>query len=272
MNFTYEHSNGHVESTFNAASGEWSEPEFVADPHLRIHGLAPGLNYGQQIYEGLKAFRDAQGRIHIFRPADHARRMQKSAAAVLIPQISEAHFIRCVNAAVWHNADFVPPHASGAALYIRPLCFGSAPQLPLSPPSEFKFVVFAQPTPPYHGLKPLPCQIMEEFDRAAPMGSGGAKVGGNYAPVMPWSAKAFGQGFPMTLHLDSKTRTEIEEFSTSGFIGVREAADGNVVLCVPDTKNAIDSITSKSCVELAQSWGWQVEKRPVSSHWAYPFS
>lgn len=263
MNFTYEHSNGHVESTFSVATGEWTTPEFVSDPYLRIHGLAPGLNYGQQIYEGLKAFRDPQGKINIFRPEEHAKRMQHSASAVLIPPAPASHFLRCVNMAVWRNAEYVPPHGSGAAMYIRPLCFGSGPQLQLSPPAEFKLVVFVQPSPPYHGLKPLPCLVMDEFDRAAPRGTGGAKVGGNYAPVIPWSAKAYKMGFPMTLHLDSKTRTEVEEFSTSGFIGIKEEADGSVIMCIPDTKNAIASITSKTCVELAESWGWKVEKRSI---------
>jgi branched-chain amino acid aminotransferase len=104
---------------------------------------------------------------------------------------------------------------------------------------------------------------MEEFDRAAPKGTGIAKVGGNYAPVIRWSMKAREEGFGITLHLDSKTETEIEEFSTSGFIGVK--SNGNSIsLVVPDSKNVVQSITSDSCLRLAESFGWGVEVRKVS--------
>ena len=160
------------------------------------------------------------------------------------------------------NAAYVPPHESGAAMYIRPHLFGSSPQLGLNPPEEYTFVVYVLPTGVYHGVDPVDCLILEDFDRAAPEGTGSAKVGGNYAPVLRWSEKAKKDGYGITLHLDSKTRSEVEEFSTSGFIGIKQTGD-DFLLAVPDSKNVIDSVTLRSTCELAESFGWKVEKRRI---------
>src|SRR5207247_641149 len=105
--------------------------------------------------------------------------------------------------------------------------------------------------------------VMEDFDRTAPRGTGHAKVGGNYAPVMRWSRAARAEGYFMTLHLDSATQSEIDEFSTSGFIGVKSKPDGNITIAVPDNKNVIASVTSDSCVKIAEKLGWNVEKRRI---------
>ncbi|KAL1962946.1 hypothetical protein VTN77DRAFT_9042 [Rasamsonia byssochlamydoides] len=261
--------NGHVESRYSAQTGEWSAPEFVKDPYLKIHGLAPALNYGQQAYEGIKAFRNPQGEVQIFRPDFHATRFAHSSAFVSIPPMPNALFVQCVELAVSRNAEFVPPHDTEALLYIRPVVFGSAPQIALMAPSEFTFCVYVAPGNSYHGIRPLDALVMDEFNRAAPKGTGSAKVGGNYAPVIRWQDKARAQGFPLTLHLDSKTGTEIEEFSTSAFIGVIAGEEDSRVGCrptrlvVPESQNIIDSVTSDSCTQIAKSLGWIVEKRAI---------
>jgi len=228
--------------------------------------MAPGLNYGQQCYEGLKAFRSPDDKaINIFRPVQNAERMQHSASFISIPEVPLDHFNKCVHMAVSLNAEFVPPHDTGAAMYIRPLLFGSSAQLGLSPPEEYTFLVYVLPTGVYHGVHPVAALILEDFDRAAPEGTGSAKVGGNYAPVLRFSERARNEGFGITLHLDSRTRTEIDEFSTSGFIGIlgspNNGADCTVV--VPDSKNAIKSVTSDSVCQIAKSLRWKVEKRSV---------
>ncbi|EAS27308.3 branched-chain amino acid aminotransferase [Coccidioides immitis RS] len=263
--------NGHVESRFShSSSPQWSPPQFVASPYLPIHGMAPGLNYGQQAYEGMKAFRHApteshpNGRITIFRPHRNAERMQHSARFISIPPVPESHFLECVKLAVSANAGFVPPHSTGAAMYIRPLIFGSSAQLGLSPPDEYTFVVFVMPTGVYHGVHAVNALILEDFDRSAPDGTGSAKVGGNYAPVLRHSEKARADGYGITLHLDSKTRSEIDEFSTSAFIGVLKDASGHVTLVIPDSKNAIDSVTASSIMAIGSNmFGYKVEKRRV---------
>ncbi len=225
--------------------------------------MAPGLNYGVQCYEGMKAFRQPDGNLTIFRPDQNALRMQRSAEYISVPPVPEEHFIECVNLAVALNAEFVPPHETGAAMYIRPLLFGSSAQLGLSPPDEYTFVVFVMPTGVYHGVHAVDALILEDFDRAAPEGTGSAKVGGNYAPVLRHSDKARNQGFGITLHLDSKTRSEIDEFSTSGFLGVRKDGDKTSIV-VPDSKNVIKSVTSESACQIAQDmFGYTVDRRRI---------
>lgn len=255
--------NGHVESHYKVESGEWSAPEFVKDPYLKIHGLAPGLNYGQQAYEGIKAFRTPDEQIAIFRPDQNASRLVTSASCISVPPVPNAHFLNCVHLATSLNAEFVPPHHSGAALYIRPLLFGSSAKISLDPADEYLFCVFVLPVGVYHGSHSVDALIMEEFDRAAPQGTGAAKIGGNYAPVMRWTNEAKKEGFGITLHLDSQTRTVIDEFSTSGFVGVKEEG-GQYTVVVPDSKQVIKSVTSDSVCEIAKSLGWNVECRPIT--------
>ncbi|THX70950.1 branched-chain amino acid aminotransferase [Aureobasidium pullulans] len=264
IGFQVREVNGHIESTFSKKTGQWTPPKFVTDPYLRIHGMAPGLNYGQQCYEGLKAFRTPDdSAITIFRPSMNAKRMQHSASFVSMPEVPVDHFENCVKAAVALNAEFVPPARTGAAMYIRPLLFGSSAQLGLSPPEEYTFVVWVLPVGVYHGVHSVPALILEDFDRAAPHGTGSAKVGGNYAPVLRFSERARADGFGITLHLDSRTRTEIDEFSTSAFLGVKKEGEKTTIV-VPDSKNVIESVTADSVCDIARSFGWTVEKRAIN--------
>ncbi|KAJ5963963.1 Branched-chain amino acid aminotransferase II [Penicillium vulpinum] len=243
---------------------KWSAPQFVTSPFMPVHGMAPGLNYGQQVYEGLKAFRHpSNDKITIFRPDRNAKRMQYSAEVVSIPPVPEDLFIECVGLAVGANAEYVPPHESGAAMYVRPVLFGSSAQLGLSPPDGYTLAVFAMPTGVYHGLSAVEALILEDFDRCAPHGTGAAKVGGNYAPVLRHSDRARREGFGITLHLDSATRTEVDEFSTSAFIGVKRDGD-HITVIQPDSLNAIDSVTAASVLEIACTLGYRVEKRRVA--------
>lgn len=254
--------NGHIESRYTVKTGKWSEPQFVEDPFLRIHGMAPALNYGEQAFEGIKAFRTPDDQIAIFRTISNAKRMAHSAGFVAIPPIPEAHFIKCCHLAVGLNAEHVPPHYTGAAMYIRPLVFGSSAHLGLTPPEEYTFTVFVLPVGVFHGVHAVDALILEEFDRAAPEGTGSAKLGGNYGPVLKWSERAKNDGFGITLHLDSRTKTEVDEFSTSGFVGVHKEGEKYTVV-VPDSKSVIKSVTSDSVCEIAKSFGWTVECRPI---------
>src|SRR5271154_2354004 len=117
VGFKVREVNGHIHSTFSYSSPNpsWSKPQFVASPYLSIHGMAPGLNYGVQSYEGQKAFRHRSGRITIFRPAANAARMAHSAAFISVPAVPESHFLTCVNLAVATNAEYVPPFETSAA-------------------------------------------------------------------------------------------------------------------------------------------------------------
>ncbi|KAK0516565.1 hypothetical protein JMJ35_001168 [Cladonia borealis] len=262
LGFKVREVNGHIESHYSTKTGQWTEPEFIEDPYLRIHGMAPGLNYGQQVFEGIKSFRTPDNQIAIFRPSMNADRMAHSSSFVSVPPIPQSHFLKCCHLAVALNAEFVPPYETGASMYLRPLAFGSCAQLGLNPPEEYTFCVYVLPVGVYHGVHPVDALVLEDFDRAAPEGTGSAKLGGNYAPVLKWSEKASKEGFGITLHLDSKTRTEIDEFSTSGFIGVKKEGD-SYTLAVPSSKSVIKSVTSDSIQEIARSFGWKVECRPI---------
>ncbi|KAG0644934.1 Aminotransferase [Hyphodiscus hymeniophilus] len=242
---------GHVESSFSTETGAWSDLKFVEDPFLRVHGLAPALNYGQQAFEGMKAFRFPDGSIAIFRTKDHAERFNRSSSVVSIPQIPTSHFIRAVHLAVARNGEFVPPHGKkGALMYIRPVIFGSSAGLSLNPAKEYTFCVYTQPINAYHGLNPLDALILEDYDRCAPRGTGAAKIGGNYAPIMRWTESGKKSGFQTILHLDSKTNSYIEEFSSSGFLGVQSdrGKPETLKIVVPDSTNFVPSITSDSCI------------------------
>ncbi|GJN68108.1 hypothetical protein PLICBS_002151 [Purpureocillium lilacinum] len=215
-----------------------------------------------EAYEGLKAFRAPDGEIHVVRPDYHARRLIHSSSLVSIPPVPEELFLSCVNSAVGMNADIVPPHDAQGMLYIRPVVFGMGAWLRLEPPNEYLFCVFVTTAGAFHGSEPLDALILEDFDRAAPRGTGSGKVGGNYSPVIRWSQQAKQDGYDITLHLDSQTRTEIEEFSTSAFVGAH--VDGeDITLVVPDTTNVVSSVTCDSVQQLAKSLGWTVEKRSV---------
>ncbi|KAL4902744.1 hypothetical protein BDW74DRAFT_186701 [Aspergillus multicolor] len=254
--------NAHVECDYSVSTGHWSEPRLVEDSFLRIHGLAPGLNYGQQAFEGMKAYRSPSGQIHIFRPKDHCARFALSCSAIAIPPIPEPLFLSAINLAVAANAEYVPPHSTDAALYIRPLVFGSDAFFAVSAGTGYKFCIYVQPYKAYHGSQPIPALILEDLDRAAPNGVGHVKVGGNYAPVLKWSDAARAEGFFITLHLDSRTNSEIDEFSTSGFIGLKKAGNAYTVV-VPSSRSILKSVTSTSCLEIARELGWGVEIRPI---------
>ncbi|KAK7909272.1 aminotransferase [Apiospora marii] len=265
--------NGHIETRYHLSTGQWTPPSFVASPDISVNGLCPGLNYGQQCYEGMKAFRHAaENKITVFRPRFHAARLARSAASVCLPEVPEALFLECVRAAVAGNAEYVPPADTEAYLYIRPVLFGASAKLALAPPEEVIFAVYVQPTRPYHGSAAIDGVVLEDFDRAAPRGMGAYKVGGNYAPVWRHAARAREMGYGITLHLDSATRTFVEEFSTSGFLGHKRQPqtatdeDGGKekdTLVVPKTDNAIASATSDTMARVAALQGWDVEHRDV---------
>lgn len=252
-----------MESTYSRTTGQWTPLRFVVDPYVRIHGMAPALNYGQQAAEGIKAFRSpGDSELAIFRPERNAYRMQHSADVASMPHVPVDMFVQACRSVVALNAGFVPPHETGAALYLRPQLYGSSAQLNLTAPEEYTFCIYAVPTGIAHGALPVKAVILDEFDRTAPNGSGHAKLGGNYAPVLRWSDKARREGYGITLHLDSARHEEIDEFSTCGFVGVK--VDGSdVTVVVPSSACIIESITSESVLELARSFGWKAEKRPV---------
>ncbi|KAN0061661.1 hypothetical protein ACQY0O_005652 [Thecaphora frezii] len=269
LGFSERQVNGHVRVTYK--DGKWGQPEFHRGTDLTIHYAAPCLNYGQQAFEGIKAFRTAAGSVHIFRPQENWKRMNLSARAASMPELPQETFLESLRAVVAGNLEFVPPYqknASAGALYIRPLLLATGPRLILDSPEDFTFVVWVSPVGSLYGsTKAIPAVdgfVLDTFDRTAPMGTGHTKLGGNYAPVFGPTREAKKKGYAITLHLDSATRTYVDEFSTSNALAIQKQGE-STTLVVPESISILRSVTKISVVDIAEKLlGWKVELRPVA--------
>lgn len=242
-------------------NGKWGELEVSTSENITIHMAATCLHYGQEAFEGLKAFRGPDGKVRIFRMDENALRLKRSAEEILMAPFPLDLFSDAVKKAVKMNERFVPPYESGASLYIRPLLIGVGPKVGVQPTDEYLFVLFVTPVGPYFktGFKPSKVVIMREFDRAAPHGTGTIKVGGNYAASLKSGAMAHNQGYSMVVYLDAKEKKYIDECGAANFFMIK----GNSYL-TPDSTSILPSITNKSLMQLAKDMGMEVIKRPIA--------
>ena len=240
--------------------GVWSNGELVHDEYIPVHMAAPALNYGQQAFEGLKAFTTKDNKVVVFRPDENAKRMQYTCERMLFPELAESIFIEAVERVVADNIEYVPPYGTGASLYLRPLILGTGPKVGLGPAPDYTFMVYVTPVGPYYksGFKPVNALVLEKFDRAAPQGVGDCKVGGNYAAGLSGQNYATSQGFPIALYLDSKEKKFVDEFGTSNFIGIKDKT-----YITPESQSILPSITNKSLAILAEDMGYSIERRPI---------
>jgi branched-chain amino acid aminotransferase len=241
-------------------NGLWGELEVSSSNIINIHMAATALHYGQEAFEGLKAFKGKDGKIRIFRMDENAKRMQSSSDGILMAKFPAEKFMEAVRKAVRLNELFVPPYESGASLYIRPLLIGTGPQIGVKPATEYLFVVFVMPVGPYfpEGFKPTDLIIMRDFDRAAPQGTGKYKVGGNYAASMYEGKLAKEMGFSAVLYLDSREKKYIDECGPANFFGIK-----NNTYVTPLSESILPSVTNKSLMVLAEELGLKVERRKV---------
>jgi len=255
---------GYMKTDYNVRcyfrNGKWGELEISSSETINLHMGATALHYGQECFEGLKAFRGKDGKIRIFRMHDNALRMQYSCEGILMEKLPVEIFEEAVIRAVTLNKAYIPPYGSGASLYIRPLLIGSGPEIGVKPAQEYLFMVFVMPVGPYfkEGFKPTDLVIFRHFDRAAPQGTGKYKVGGNYAASMVAGQEAKHGGFSAVLYLDSKEKKYIDECGPANFFAIR----GNSYI-TPDSESILQSITNKSLMILARELGLTVEKRKV---------
>ena len=259
LSFSYIKTDYNVRSYFR--DGQWSELEETTSEALTIHMAATCVHYGQQAFEGLKAFKGKDGKIRIFRMDENAKRLQSSANGILMQPVPTELFNKAVVRAVELNLDYVPPYESGAALYIRPLLIGSGPKVGVSPSDEYTFVVFVTPVGPYfkEGFKPTKQMISRNFDRAAPHGTGHLKVGGNYAASMSAGKLAHEGGYSSVLYLDSKEHKYIDEAGPANFFAIK----GNKYI-TPKSDSILPSITNMSLIQLAKDMGLEIERRRVA--------
>lgn len=241
-------------------NGKWGELEISSSDIINTHIAATALHYGQEVFEGLKAFKGKDTKIRIFRMDENAKRMQNSCEGVLMPGIPEEKFMEAVRLAIKMNKRFVPPYESGASLYIRPLTIGTGPEIGVNPAKEYLFMVFVMPVGPYfpEGFKPTDLIIMRNYDRAAPLGTGKFKVGGNYAAGMQAGKIAKNKGFSAVLYLDSREKKYIDECGPANFFGIKK----NTYI-TPLSESILPSITNKSLMMLAEEMGLKVERRKI---------
>ncbi len=255
---------GYMKADYNVRShysnGQWSKPELETSEFVDIHMAATCLHYGQEAFEGMKAFRGKDNKIRLFRMRENALRLQKSCDGIMMAELPVEQFEEAIIKAVKANERFVPPYESGASLYIRPLLFGTSPQVGVGPAKEYTFIVFVTPVGPYfkEGFKPTPMAIMREYDRAAPLGTGTYKVGGNYAASMKSGVKAAKMGYSAVVYLDAKEKKYIDECGPANFFGIKD----NTYI-TPKSPSILPSITNKSLMQLAEDIGMKVERRPV---------
>ncbi len=255
---------GYVKTDYNVRSyfkdGKWGELEVHTEETVTMPMASTCLHYGQEAFEGLKAFRGKDGKIRIFRPQENARRMKATADYVRMECPDERFYVDAVKKVVELNADFVPPYGTGASLYIRPLLIGVSPQVGVSPSSEYLFMIFVSPVGPYYrnGFKPIDVLVDRRHDRAAPLGTGHTKIGGNYAASLESSYWAKKEGYSIVLYLDAKEKKYIDECGTSNFFGIR----GNTYI-TPSSHSILPSITNKSLRQIAEDLGMTVEARDV---------
>ncbi|NJO90605.1 MAG: branched-chain amino acid aminotransferase [Chloroflexia bacterium] len=255
---------GYVKTDYNVRcyfrDGKWGELEISSSEHINIHIAATSLHYGQQSFEGLKAFKGKDGKVRLFRWEENAKRMQSSAQGIMLAEVPNEIFKQAIYKAIKLNKRFIPPYGSGASLYVRPLLIGTGGEVGVKPCKEYLFMVFVTPVGPYfkEGFKPVDMLLTREFDRAAPLGTGRFKVGGNYAASLTSMKKAHDEGFANVLYLDSKEKKYIDECGPANFFGIK-----NNTYITPKSESILPSITNMSLLQLAESMGLKAERRPV---------
>jgi len=255
---------GYVKTDYNVRcyyrNGQWGELEVSSDENVSLHMAATALHYGQESFEGLKAFMGKDGRIRLFRWQENAKRMRNSAVGIRMAEVPDDIFIAAIQKVITLNKRFVPPYGSGASLYLRPLLIGSGPQVGVKPANEYLFLMFVTPVGPYfkEGFKPVKMKLEREYDRAAPLGTGHIKVGGNYAASLNSLHKAHEQGYASALFLDAKEKKYIDEAGPANFFGIK-----NNTYITPHSHSILPSITNMSLVEIAQEMGLKVERRSI---------
>lgn len=260
LGFQYLPTRGHVRCDF--ANGAWGKPVIETDPHVTLHVAANALHYGQAIFEGLKAFRAADGSVGIFRPDRNAARMRLSSERLVMEAPSEELFVEACRMAVRENIDFVPPHGTGASLYLRPLLIGTEPTIGIKPSDTYSFFVMVTPVGPYYksGFNPVEALVMLDYDRAAPKGTGRAKTAGNYAGSLLPGILGKKKGFPIILFADPRENKYVDEFGTSNFIGITPAGEYKT----PESSSILQSITNESLQVLAEEMGLKVVREPIA--------
>lgn len=241
--------------------GKWGEIEISSSEYINIHIAATCLHYGQEAFEGLKAFRCPDGKVRVFRMEENAARLQSTCRGIVMPELPTELFCDMVKKVVRLNQEYIPTYESGASLYIRPLLIGTGGQVGVRPATEYTFLIFVSPVGPYFkgGFSANPYVIERNYDRAAPLGTGCYKVGGNYAASLKAGVIAHEKGYASEFYLDAKEKKYMDECGAANFFGIKENT-----YVTPKSSSILPSITNKSLMQLAEDLGMKVERRPIA--------
>lgn len=244
----------------NYKDGKWGKGGLTEDATVTLNECAGILQYCQEVFEGLKAYKTKDGRVVTFRPDLNAQRMYDSARRLEMPPVPKEMFLEAVDQVVAANVDWIPPYESGGSLYLRPYLFATGPVIGVKPSDEYQFRLFATPVGSYfkNGIKPITLCV-SDFDRAAPHGTGHIKAGLNYAMSLHAYITAHTKGFDENMFLDPATRTYVEETGGANFLFVTKT--GTIV--TPKSDSILPSITRRSLMHIAESLGYKTEQRPV---------
>lgn len=244
----------------NYKDGKWGKGSLTEDATVTLNECAGILQYCQEVFEGLKAYRTKDGKIVAFRPDLNAERMVDSAKRLEMPPVSKEMFLEAVDAVAKANEDWIPPYESGGALYLRPYLFATGSVIGVKPADAYQFRLFGTPVGSYfkNGIKPITLMV-SDFDRAAPHGTGHIKAGLNYAMSLHAYIHAHENGFDENMFLDPATRTYVEETGGANFLFVTK--DNTVI--TPKSNSILPSITRRSLMQIAEDLGYKTEQRPV---------
>ena len=258
LTFSYMKTDCNVRCTYK--DGKWGEIEVSDSEYVTMHIAASCLHYGQESFEGLKAFRGKDGKIRIFRMEENAKRFIRSAEGISMQPMPVELFCEMVRKVVELNKRFIPPYGTGASLYIRPLEIGISARVGVKPADEYMVIMLVTPVGPYFkdGFKPTKVCLSREYDRVAPKGTGSIKVGGNYAASLVAGEKAHELGYSVMLYLDPKEKKYLDECGAANFFGIRDGA-----YITPGSPSILPSITNMSLRQIAEDLGLKVEQRHI---------
>ena len=259
LSFKYRETAAMIVSYYR--EGQWSAPVATKDFNFSFNAYAGVFHYANACFEGLKAFRGADGKLRMFRPDMNAKRIQDSGGYLDMATPSEEMFVEMCAMCVKENIDFVPPYGYGASLYIRPVLIGMNPQLGIASSKEVVFAVMCAPVGTYSGAASLStgtAVISRNYDRAAPNGTGHFKIAANYATSLHPYNLSHKLGYRELLYLDPAQKKYIDEFGSSNFLAIK----GDTYV-TPLSDSVLPSITNKSLQQAALDLGYKVEKRKV---------
>ena len=242
----------------NYKNGKWEAPEVVPYQPISLDPSSKIFHYGQSIFEGMKAYKDEEGDVFLFRPLDNFKRLNISAKRLAIPELPEDYFMEGLKTLLEVDKDWIPT-TKGSSLYIRPFIFATGKGFHASPADEYKFIIATAPSGAYFAGK-VKVLIEEKYSRSANGGVGYAKAGGNYAGQFYPTQLAVAKGYNQVIWTDDNTHEYIEEAGAMNiFIRIN-----NTLITAPTNDRILDGITRKSIIEIAKSEGITVEVRPVS--------